>query len=138
MVRFLALAIPVVLLVLALAATVQDATGWGGDETDLSRLGLLAREDVGPVRLGEWLLEALGLTALFLLVQGRGGAWWLDGLVAGSIAWIFRGPALVLTLSRVTRLPPEPWIGLTEAWLVTYLVAGLSLALVARQLGVRR
>lgn len=135
MLRFVALAIPLLLLLLGLAASVQELTGLASDETDLQQLGLARAGGADdPWLLGEWLLEATGITALFLVVAGRGGTWWLDGLIAGGLAWIFRGPALLLTLARVTHLPPEPWVSLARGWLVTYLIGGLSLALLFRHL----
>ncbi len=88
--------------------------------------------------LGGWALEALALTALFLLVQGRGGTWWLDGLLTAWMAWIFRGPVLVLTVAEVSGRGPGPWWGLSLRWLGLYSLCGLLLAVLARRLGVRR
>ena len=43
-------------------------------------------------------------------------------------------PEVLLTLARVTRLPGEPWVTMVQGWLASYLVCGLVLALLARQL----
>lgn len=86
----------------------------------------------GQLILGTWLVEASGLIALFLLTQGRFGTWWLDGLVAGWVGWIFRGPLLVITIVVAARQPQDPWWTLAFGWWVLYSVCGLSLALLAR------
>ncbi len=121
--RFLLCAIPSVVLVMAAAVLLFGAL----DDGVPSRLP-------GLTLLGGWVLEAAALTALFLLVQGRAGAWWLDGLLAGWIGWIFRGPVLMLTVADVIAGGREPWWTLTQRWLLTYSLAGLLLALLARRL----
>ena len=50
------------------------------------------------VPLATWSLEAVGLSALFLMIHARSGARWLTGLLAGWIAWVFRGPLLVVSV----------------------------------------
>ncbi len=119
-----------------LALDVMDLEPGTGE---LARFGV-SRSAPPPLRLevGDWLMQSLGLTALFLLVQGRSGAWWLDGLVAGWIAWVFRGPVLVLTLAAWTRLPRDPWWQLSLRWLALYTLCGLLLALTARRLRLER
>ena len=105
----------------------------------LARAGL---ERAQPLPLGlsagGWLIESLALTALFLLVQGRGGAWWMDGLVAAAIAWVFRGPVLVLSVVSLSRLDSDPWWPMSLRWLVLYAICGLTLAAVARAVGLQR
>jgi hypothetical protein len=109
------------------------------DTSGLARLGLLRHAPIaGAAVLGGWLVEALGLTALFLLIQGRSGRWWLDGLLTGWIAWIFRGPLLLLSLAALTSLPREPWWSLSLRWWLVYPLGGLLLAILARGLGVER
>lgn len=137
--RFLILVVPLLLVLFALHAFVIAGMGWGPDTGPLARYGL--SPDPHPpmeLLLGGWLLESLGLTALFLLVQGRSGSAVLDGLATGWIAWIFRGPVLVLTLERWSRLPREPWWPLAQRWLVLYTICGLALAFVARRTDLRR
>ena len=80
---------------------------------------------------GTWILEAFGLIALFLLIEGRTGSRWLDGLLAGWIAWIFRGPLLVVTLVVATGWPQGPWFRLALGWWVLYSICGLTLAQLA-------
>jgi hypothetical protein len=126
--RFLLLAILATALLLGLGALAFDAAD-GGD------FGLKVD---GRYVLGGWLLEAMTLTALFLLVQGRGGAWWLDGLLTAWMAWIFRGPVLVLAVTQVLGRGPEPWWGLSLRWLALYSASGLLLGFLARRLEVRR
>ena len=86
--------------------------------------------------LASWALEALALTALFQLAvgsSGEGGAHlWLGGLLAGWIAWVFRGPLLVLAAVSFGGLPGGPWWSLSLRWFVLYTLAGLTLAAVAR------
>lgn len=137
--RFLVFAIPLLLLLMGLFTFVLEHLGLAVDAAPLARLGLdRATPLPGRLVLGGWLLESMGLTALFLLVQGRSGLWLLDGLVAGWIAWIFRGPVLVLTLLDFTRLPKQPWWSLSLRWFVLYSCCGLLLAGVARRSGVER
>lgn len=133
--RFLIVAIPLLLLAFVLHAFALSGLGWMPDLDGLSRYGLGPVTDPPPaLQLGGWILETLALTALFLLVQGRSGSWWLDGLATGWIAWVFRGPVMVLTIERWSRLPRDPWWPLALRWLVLYTVCGLLLALVARRL----
>ncbi len=95
--------------------------------------------DVGPRwRFAGWGVQAAALTALFLLIQGRGGAWWMDGLVSAWIAWIFRGPVLVLTVAAWSPLPTDLWWHLSLRWFLLYSLCGITLATIARRTGVRR
>lgn len=139
MARYLAFALPLLLLFLGLAGFAAEHLAPAPDTSDLERLGLLRQAPLpGAAVLGGWLLEALGLTALFLLIQGRSGRWWLDGLLTGWIAWIFRGPLLLVSLAALTALPREPWWSLSLRWWLVYPLGGLLLAVVARGLGVER
>jgi hypothetical protein len=137
--RFLAFALPLLLLFLGLAGFAAEHLAPTADTSGLARLGLLRHAPIaGAAVLGGWLVEALGLTALFLLIQGRSGRWWLDGLLTGWIAWIFRGPLLLLSLAALTSLPREPWWSLSLRWWLVYPLGGLLLAILARGLGVER
>ena len=121
---------------MAIFAFGAEAGGLAPDESALAERGL-ARPLAFPteIRIGTWLLEAMALTGLFLLLQGRSGAWWLDGLMTAAIAWVFRGPLMVLSLAQITRLPREPFWGHPVHWGLVYLVSGLVLAYLARRLG---
>ncbi len=134
--RFIVYAVPVLVLLLALfgfAVELLDAEPRSGS---VIRLALFDQPRVpGQLVLGTWLVEASGLIALFLLTQGRFGAWWLDGLVAGWVGWIFRGPLLVVTIVVATRQPQDPWWTLAFGWWALYSVCGLSLAMLARRSG---
>ena len=106
----------------------------------LASLGTLARSDALPLRLSAagWAIEALALTALFLLIQGRTGAWWMDGLVAGLIGWVFRGPILVMSIVSLSRLGVDPWWPMSMRWLALYSICGVALATTARAVRLRR
>lgn len=139
LIRFVFTGFIALMLTMALFGFSVELLGLQPEATELARRGL-ERSEMIPARYlaGGWALETAGLLALFLLVQGRSGAWWLDGLLAGWIAWIFRGPVLVLSVVTTTRLPREPWYSLSLRWLLLYSVCGLLLALLARRQGVRR
>jgi len=86
--------------------------------------------------LASWALEALALIALFQLTVGsresRGFRLWLGGLLSAWIAWVFRGPLLVLAAVGYGGLAGGPWWRLSLRWFALYTLAGLVLALVAR------
>ena len=128
LVRFVLLAVFSCVLVLGLGSLAADWIDGGSFGPRLD----------GKFVLGVWVLEALALSALFLLIQGRGGRWWLDGLLAAWIAWIFRGPVLVLSVAEVLGRHSERWRELSVQWLVLYSLCGLLLALLARRSGVGR
>ncbi|HEX4953786.1 MAG TPA: hypothetical protein VF017_10380 [Thermoanaerobaculia bacterium] len=81
-----------------------------------------------------WAFEALALITLFLVVQGRFASWWLDGLVAGWLAWIFRGPLLVVTIAGARLAPPQAWWNQALRWWLVYTVCGLLLAAAGRSI----
>lgn len=89
------------------------------------------------VTLATWMLEALGLSALFLLIQSRSGRNWTTGLLTGWIAWIFRGPLLVVTVAGLAGLPPGPWWSMTFEWWILYSLCGLLLGGTAAAAGLR-
>ncbi|HEX9799904.1 MAG TPA: hypothetical protein VGC00_07025 [Thermoanaerobaculia bacterium] len=133
MLRFLALAVPVALLVLAGVAASATALDLGPDRSPLAARGV-ARTVPLPValQLGGALFEAVALVALFLLVEGRSGSALLDGLAAGLAAWLFRGPLLVLAVATLTRLPTAPFWQLARIGLVALPAAGLAVGAIAR------
>ncbi len=137
--RFLAISLPLLLILMALFPLGLEALGLAPPMDGLAVLGLERTEALSlRIAAGSWLIESLALTALFLLIQGRSGAWWLDGLVAGLVAWVFRGPILVLSIVTASRLGRDPWWPLSLRWLALYALCGLVLAVVARTQGVRR
>lgn len=119
--RFLLLAPPLVLLALG-------AFHYGGEI-----LGLPVPLLPGPFLLGLWVLEAIGLVALFLLVRERLLDRWVAGVASAWTAWIFRGP--VLALSSAGGAPGGgSWGAIVLAWLGLYTVCGLLMASVAGSL----
>lgn len=131
--RFLALALPAALLVLAVAGPIAAALGAGIDTEPLAARGV-ARPGGLEVRHQAAVLgfEATALVALFLLVEGKTRSALLDGALAGLAAWLFRGPLLVVTIAAMTRLPTEPFWQAARAELVALPVAGLAVGLCAR------
>lgn len=126
--RFVLLALLLTILLIGIGSLVADFADGG-------RFGPRLE---GRFVLGGWLLQAVGLVALFLLIQGRGGAWWVDGLLAGWLAWIFRGPVLVLALAENARASAASGWSIAARWLLIYTVCGLVLGLMARRMRVRR
>jgi hypothetical protein len=84
----------------------------------------------GWVRLATWALESLALSTLFVLVHGRGWGG-VSGLLTGWIAWVFRGPLLVMAVAGHAGLPPAPWWSLAFRWWVLYSLCGLLLGVIA-------
>lgn len=122
--RFLLFALPLLVLTMALFQFAQEAFGLDPNPALLSPVtGVILP---GWVTLGTWCLEALALTALFLLIQGHGRTW-ASGLMAGWIAWVFRGPLLVVTVVGLGGLPAGPWWSLVLSWWVLYTLCGLLL-----------
>lgn len=139
MIRFVAFGLFVVVLLLALFSVAAEALDIAPKSGAVLSPRLVAANLV-PWRLvaGTWVLEAGGLIALFLFVQGRCGAWFLDGAVAGWLAWIFRGPLLVITIVVATGQPQSPWWRLAIGWWAAYTLCGIALAFLARNLASRR
>lgn len=139
MFRFVAYGLFLVVLLLALFATAVEVFDLVPRSGSVLSLRLVADGGV-PWRLaaGTWVLEAGGLIALFLLIQGRCGVWLADGVVAGWLAWIFRGPLLVITIVVATGQPQLPWWRLALGWWLVYTISGLLLAVLARRLVVPR
>lgn len=134
--RFILHAVPLLVLLLALFGFAVELLDFEPRSGSVIKLALFEQPRVlAQVVIGAWLVEAAGLLALYLLAQGRCGAWWLDGLVAGWLGWVFRGPLLVITIVVAARLPQQPWWTLAFGWWVLYSVCGLSLAILARRSG---
>jgi len=132
--RFLLFALPLLILTMGLFRFAQEALGVAPDPAALSRFGAPALP--GWVMLATWALEALGLAVLFLLIQGRSGRL-LAGLLTGWIAWVFRGPLLVVTVAGLAGLPPGPWWSMAFSWWVLYTLCGLLLGGAAAAAGLR-
>jgi len=120
--RFLVLALPLLLLVLGLFHFGSEAAG-----LPLPRIS-------APYLLGLWVLESLGLVAIYLLVRDRRLNRWLTGLAVAWAAWIFRGPVLALTIAGASSVSGGDWWKLALAWLGLYVVCGLLMAAVAGSL----
>ena len=136
MTRFLTYAVPMLLLLFASFGFAVDMLDLEPRSGAIVKLPIFEQNRVsGTVVLGIWLMEACGLLALFLMAQGRCGAWWLDGLISGWLAWIFRGPLLVLTVVVAARHPQGPWWDVAFGWWILYSICGLSLAYLARASG---
>jgi hypothetical protein len=131
--RFLVLALPTLVLVMALFHSAVEALGRA--PAIESAAPQLPRQWL--VVIGTWLLEALALAALYLLVQANGGSRLLNGLLTGWIAWVFRGPLLVVAVVTMAGQPAGPWWSMTFSWWVLYSVCGLLLGVVAALSGLR-
>lgn len=137
MIRFLILAFTLVVLTMAVFAFALDSLDLlpHSREVDFG----LGRGQMPPSTvLATWALEAVALMALFLLIQGRAGAWWLDGLATAWLAWVFRGPLLVLAVAGAAQLPPGPWWQMALRWWFLYSLCGLVVAGVARKVRLER
>ena len=124
--RFVFLSLPLLILAMGLFHFVLEATGKAPDSSALSPLG--GQELPQWVALATWTLEALGLSALFLLIHTRSGLRWVSGLLIGWIAWVFRGPLLVVSVVGIAGLPPAPWWSMAFSWWILYTICGLLLA----------
>jgi hypothetical protein len=130
--RFLLFALPLLILTMALFQFALEMLGLDVDPSRLAPAGGIALP--GWVQLATWSLEALGLSALFVLVHARGGGW-TSGLLTGWIAWVFRGPLLVVTVVGQAGLPPRPWWALAFSWWVLYSLCGVLLGGIAALAG---
>jgi len=127
--RFILHSVPILVLFLAVFGLVVG-------HVDFGPVGTLTV--IGPgsapaqIVLATWLLEAFGLIVLFLLIEGRSRLWWLDGLLTAWVAWIFRGPLLVVTIVVAAGRAQQPWWRMALGWWVLYTVCGLTLAVLRR------
>jgi hypothetical protein len=133
--RFLVLAVPTALLVLAGVDAGASSLGAAPNLTPIAAHGA-ARAAPLPTRLRLAIVafEAVALVALFLLVQGRSRSPVLDGFAAGLAAWLFRGPLLVATVASITRLPTAPFWQMARVALVALPAAGLAIGILARRM----
>lgn len=135
--RFLIFSLPLLILTMALFHFALEALDRAPNPAALSRFGV--RELPSHILLGSWFLEALGLAALYLLIDGRSGrsGRMVSGLLAGWIAWIFRGPLLVVAVVGLGGLPAGPWWSLAFSWWILYSLCGLLLGGVAAASGLQ-
>lgn len=133
--RFLLLSLPLLILAMALFHFALEALGKIPNPHTISAAG--ARVLPPWVPLVTWTLESLGLSALFLLIYGRNSVRWLSGLLAGWIAWVFRGPLLVVSVVGIAGLPPSPWWSMAFQWWVLYTICGLLLGGAAAAAGLQ-
>ncbi len=133
MLRFVLLAVPLAVLVLALSTFAADLAGLGPDLSPLAAQGL-ARAGGLPRGVGAaaFAFEAMALTALYLMIEGRFGRWWLDGLASGLVAWLFRGPILVLAVAALVAVPTAPLWEAARVALFADPAATIALAALAR------
>lgn len=127
--RFLVLSLPLLVLTMGLFRFAEEMLKVAPDPTALSSSAVTALP--AWVTFATWILESVGLSALFLLILGRGGSRLAAGLLAGWIAWVFRGPLLVVTVVGLAGLPPRPWWGLAFSWWILYTLCGLVLGVAA-------
>jgi hypothetical protein len=134
LVRFLALALPLALLILAAGGWLLATFGLAPDTGPLAARGVARPGASGFDRhaLAAAAIEGVGLVALTLLLAGRTTRWWLDGLACAGVAWLFRGPLLVLGVASLTRLPAAPFAELARGALALDVAAALALAALAR------
>jgi hypothetical protein len=132
-IRFLALAVPAALLVLAAVDAAAVALGLGADLAPLAARAVARIEPLSPLLQASIVaFEAVALVALYLLVEGRSGSPLVDGLAAGVAAWLFRGPLLVASVALMTRLPVAPFWQAARVGLVALPAAGLAIGLLAQ------
>jgi hypothetical protein len=124
--RFLLLSLPLLILAMALFHFALEALGKAPNPAAISAAGARVLQPWVP--LVTWTLEALGLSSLFLLIYGRNSMRWLSGLLTGWIAWVFRGPLLVVSVVGIAGLPPAPWWSMVFSWWILYTLCGLLLA----------
>jgi len=130
--RFLLFALPLLILAMALFNFALEAFGLAPDPALLARLGGAGSHNLPSwVVLATWGLEALGLSTLFLLVR-RPGREMTDGLLTGWIAWVFRGPLLVVAVVGFGGVKPGPWWSMAFSWFILYSLCGLLLGVLAQ------
>ena len=135
MFRYLLLAFLVLLLGQGLATFAVEMAGYAPGAAPLAWAGVAAGRLPGALQVGAWALDALALLVLVLLFRGRGGGWLFEGLAAGLLAWVFRGPLTVLSAVALACLPGEPWGQQARVALLVYpLLALAASALAARML----
>ena len=131
--RFVVLALLVALLLLAVAEVAARAVV-PVSTASLAESGLAPGALPAPLRLGAWILDAAALTVLVLLLSGRGRWWWFEGLAAGLLAWVYRGPLATLSTLAIARVPKEPFWQAARTELVVLPLVGLVLGGLAARL----
>jgi hypothetical protein len=131
--RFLFLALPTLVLTMALFHSGVEALG----SAQLPHSPAVAARWWMVIEGCTWVLEALALSALYALVQSGGGGRLLNGLLTGWIAWVFRGPLLVIAVVTLGDQPAGPWWRMTFSWWILYSVCGLLLGVVAVAAGLK-
>ncbi len=123
--RFIIHSVPLLVLFLAVFGFLVGYLDLGPAGT----MTVLGPQSAPPrIVLSAWLLEALGLIVLFLLIEGRSGSYLLDGLLTAWVAWIFRGPLLVVTIVVAAGRAQQPWWRVAFAWWILYTACGVTLA----------
>lgn len=132
--RFLLFALPLLLVLFALFSLALELAGFEPELGPLIgwRTGTFGL--AGGWVVATWALEALALSAIYLLATGPGVPRFSTGLLAAWIAWVFRGPLLVVTAVGFGGLPPAPWWRLTLRWFVLYTLAGVLLGWLGRRM----
>jgi hypothetical protein len=125
--RFLLFALPLLLVLFALFHLGLEVAGYEPELGPLVGWRAGGFGLPGGWVLATWALEALALSALYLLIVGAGAPRFANGLLAGWIAWVFRGPLLVITAVGYGGLPHAPWWRLSLRWLLLYTLAGIVL-----------
>jgi hypothetical protein len=125
--RFLVLALPLLLVLFALFHLGLEVAGYEPELGPLVGWRAGSYGLPGGWVLATWALEALGLAALYLLIVGPGAPRFASGLLAGWIAWVFRGPLLVITAVGYGGMAHAPWWRLSLRWLLLYTLAGALL-----------
>jgi len=128
MFRSLLLAFLVLLLAFGVATFVIEKAGYAPSTAPLAWVGVSAGHLPGALQVGAWALDTLALLLLVLLFRGRGGGWFGEGVAAGLLAWIFRGPLTLLSVVALAHLPGEPWSQQARVGLVVYPLLGLLAA----------
>ena len=127
--RFLIFALPLLILTMGLFHFLLEMLRQAPDPAVLSRSGVASLP--GWVVLATWILEAVGLAALYLLILGRGGSRWAAGLLAGVDRLGLPRPAAGGDRGRARRPPPRPWWALAFSWWILYTLCGLVLGAAA-------
>jgi hypothetical protein len=133
--RFVLLALPLLLALFALFNVGLELAGYEPE------LGPLVGRPAGGFGLpggwviATWGIESIALSALYLLIVGPAVPRFSSGLLAGWIAWVFRGPLLVITAVGYGGLAHGPWWRLSLRWLVLYTLAGALLGALGSLLG---
>ncbi|HEX2165276.1 MAG TPA: hypothetical protein VHM02_15125 [Thermoanaerobaculia bacterium] len=125
--RFLLFALPLLLVLFALFSLLLELAGFEPELGPLIGWRAGSYGLPGGWVLATWALESLALAALYLLVERPTAPRFSTGVLVGWIAWVFRGPLLVITAVGFGDLPAAPWWRLTLRWFVLYTLAGLLL-----------